>query len=312
MTKGFVTIATGSENYYRIAANLLASYRYFTKDPYPFAIICDRENKYTDLFDDVVIMNDPAPTRSYMDKVYLPVYAPYDETIFIDSDVLVYRDINCIWDVFKGAPDFCVLGQAYPVDSEIGWFKKEDAGEFSDKKHYIPEFVGDVYYLRKTDKLKEFYNTALYIWEHYTDYKFRTFIYPADESVFALAVAVYDFRPADRSRFPVAFFPLSSYFKEDITTGVLEWTEKFWPQDVIQSNCYMAHWGSGITRTHYYKIPRRALYRMISGKNPKDPGADIYKAALSANLKAKVGAARVLKKLGVFDTVRNRIRKLRK
>ena len=122
MTKGFVTIATGSENYYRIAANLLASYRYFTKDPYPFAIICDRENKYTDLFDDVVIMNDPAPTRSYMDKVYLPVYAPYDETIFIDSDVLAVlgdspsvEDMSCHLIEDCLITDFIILSVAVRV-----------------------------------------------------------------------------------------------------------------------------------------------------------------------------------------------------
>ena len=48
MTRGFVTIATGSENYYRIARNLLRSYRLFTASPMPFALICDKENEYTE------------------------------------------------------------------------------------------------------------------------------------------------------------------------------------------------------------------------------------------------------------------------
>ena len=45
--KGFVTIATGQERYYKLARNLLHSYRLFAKDPFPFAIISDRENEYT-------------------------------------------------------------------------------------------------------------------------------------------------------------------------------------------------------------------------------------------------------------------------
>ena len=47
MTRGFVTIATGDEQYYRIAANLLRSYRFFSASPMPFALICDRENEYS-------------------------------------------------------------------------------------------------------------------------------------------------------------------------------------------------------------------------------------------------------------------------
>ena len=37
MTKGFVTIATGREEYYKLASNLLASYKYHTTRPMPWA-----------------------------------------------------------------------------------------------------------------------------------------------------------------------------------------------------------------------------------------------------------------------------------
>lgn len=43
MKNGFFTIATGDEQYYKMAHNLLRSYRHFTKNPLPFAILCDRE-----------------------------------------------------------------------------------------------------------------------------------------------------------------------------------------------------------------------------------------------------------------------------
>ena len=42
-TIGFFTVATGDEHYYKIAANLLRSYRRFTPEPLPFAILADRE-----------------------------------------------------------------------------------------------------------------------------------------------------------------------------------------------------------------------------------------------------------------------------
>ena len=59
MTRGFVTIATGDEQYYRIAANLLRSYRFFSASPMPFALICDRENEYSAEFDHTIILKDP-------------------------------------------------------------------------------------------------------------------------------------------------------------------------------------------------------------------------------------------------------------
>ena len=49
--RGFVTIATGNESYYRIARNLLRSYRMNSSRPLPFALIADRENQYTKEFD---------------------------------------------------------------------------------------------------------------------------------------------------------------------------------------------------------------------------------------------------------------------
>ena len=55
MTRGFITIATGKEMYFQFARNLLLSYRLYSDAPLPFAIMCDRENAYTALFDDVVL-----------------------------------------------------------------------------------------------------------------------------------------------------------------------------------------------------------------------------------------------------------------
>ena len=58
VTKGFITVATGSEYYYRLAANLCISYRKRGSGQYPFALICDRENEYSAVFDDVVLVKD--------------------------------------------------------------------------------------------------------------------------------------------------------------------------------------------------------------------------------------------------------------
>lgn len=114
--KGFVTVATGNTMYYIMARNLLLSYRHFATDPLPFAIICDRTNRYTDCFDDVILLRDP--TRSYNDKLLLPSLVPYDQTIFVDADCLAYRDLNDMWTIFALA--CAVLGYA-PADNYFPW-----------------------------------------------------------------------------------------------------------------------------------------------------------------------------------------------
>lgn len=119
MTRGLITVATGNEKYYKVAANLLKSYRYFSKEPLPFAILCDKENKYTKEFDDVIILKNP--DYSFRDKVHILRYAPpYDETLFVESDSIAYGDLNQYFDAFATADDFCVFGVNYPLDYDFG------------------------------------------------------------------------------------------------------------------------------------------------------------------------------------------------
>ena len=106
--RGFATIATGSEHYYQLAANLLHSYRRNGGGAWPFAIIAEEENEYTKAFDQLVLM--PNPTHSYMDKLRLFECLPYDEIIFIDADCLVYGCIDDWWSRFENGPAFSCFG----------------------------------------------------------------------------------------------------------------------------------------------------------------------------------------------------------
>ena len=123
--KGFVTIATGDTRYYKLAVNLLRSYRLHTGNPYCFAILCDRNNEYTALFDDVIILDNP--TSSYIDKLRLFEYMPYEETIFIDADSLAYGDLNQWFQFFSendNSRDFSCFGFAIrDLSSNKGWFR---------------------------------------------------------------------------------------------------------------------------------------------------------------------------------------------
>lgn len=185
MTKGFVTIATGNVFYYQLAKNLLMSYKLYTDAPYPFAILCDQENEYTALFDDVVLL--PNAQRNYFDKFELLIRAPYEETIFIDADCLAYEDLNQYWDYFKNADDFSAGGDDYPIDSQAGLFWEDSIGEYKGRVRWKPSIHGGLYFIRRGPVCDAIYADYQNIMKHYHEYRWPDDC--VDEPVFCLAMA---------------------------------------------------------------------------------------------------------------------------
>lgn len=192
--RGFVTIATGDEKYYKLAVGLLHSYRNnYNGNNIPFGIICDRKNKFTDEFDDVVIIEKP--NNSYMDKLLLYKYSPYDETIFIDSDSLILSDPNCLWNDFKDADDVSCYGVSLPLNSNKGWFSYENCGDWKNEIKFLIDLHGGLYYFRKSKRCEEIFKQAITLSSEYTKYKFKNFDKPADEPLLAFAMAIHQCQP---------------------------------------------------------------------------------------------------------------------
>lgn len=191
--RGFITIATGDSKYYQLAVNLLRSYRLYSNDPSPFSLICDRDCPEAREFDSFILIQDA--TYSYLDKLSLYKYTPYEETIFIDADSLILNDTQVLWDDFKSKPSFSCYGTQLPLDSHSGWFFYEDMGDLKQRLSYVISMHGGLYYLCKNDECKEIFKTARYFAEHYYDYKFALFKNPADEPVLALAMALANATP---------------------------------------------------------------------------------------------------------------------
>ncbi len=259
-TRGLVTIATGKTHYYKIAANLLRSYR-LNAGRYPFAIICDRENEYAALFDKVVLIKDPS--CCYLDKLRLYDYLPYDETIFIDADCLVYGDIDRWWELFEKADDCSVFGCAYDdLTTDRGWFITEGMGKYREKIHFVPSFSGGVYFLRRTDVCRMVFETAKEAVGHYSDYPFAIFKDPADEPVIALGMAVANCRPVECN--DVGLYTYRRFTHADITVPRAEWSCKgVWKQIIL------IHWGNFGTMKAFYLFEASAARRKLSGKPEK-------------------------------------------
>ena len=260
-SRGFVTIATGKEHYYRIAANLLCSYRLHA-GAWPFAIICDRENEYTAVFDKVVLMGKP--THSYMDKLRLFDCLPWDETIFIDADCLVYGDIDRWWALFEeNGSDFSVFGCAYEdLETDKGWFRTAGMGKYRDQIHFVPSFSGGIYFLRRTETCRQVFEIAKEAAAHYRDYPFAIFRDPADEPVIALGMAVTDSRPTDCR--DVGLYTYKRFMRADIDVP-----QAAWLRDGSWEQIRLIHWGNFGTMKAFYLFEAAKARRSLAGKPRK-------------------------------------------
>lgn len=196
MTRGFITLATGSEKYYKLARNMLLSYRLFCPNPMPFAIMCDRENEYTALFDQVILLENPS--NSYWDKFELLVRAPFDETIFVNSDCLAYADWNVYWDYFADADDFTGCGTNYPIESEKGLFQQGAVDKFNDLVHWKPDIHGGLYFIRRGETCNAVYRDCQYICQHIDRFQWPDYCAPnGDEPILCIAMAANNCHASD-------------------------------------------------------------------------------------------------------------------
>ena len=217
--QGFFTLATGKDEYYELAYNLLLSYRKSTKNPMQFAIMCDRENEYTKFFDKVVIIDNP--TNSYLDKISMLKNPPFEKSIFIDSDILIYDDINILFSYFNIKSGLSCPGRALDVNSSSGWFLKEDIGEYKDKISFIPTMHSALIFIVNDETTKSMYNKALEIIDNYSSFKFTYFEKPADEPVLALCMSIFNIKPIEVPK-NTFVFKVVGKIKADIRKGILE------------------------------------------------------------------------------------------
>lgn len=201
ITKGFVTLAVGHERYYKLAANLLKSYKLRTNEHYPFAIFADRQNEYTRMFDKVIILEQPS--YSYNDKLQMLNNPPFTHNIFIDADCIVYGDINTYWEHYIGNIQYTCgvrcFGKSLPTTSTEGWFNINDIGEYKDKITFIPQMHGGIIFFTDDHITKKIYNLSQCIAENYSKYKFKYFNSPADEPILALCMAINNIHPIELS-----------------------------------------------------------------------------------------------------------------
>lgn len=237
MTRGFVTLATGNVKYYKMAINMLKSFRIHNPDV-PFAIICDKHNEYTEQFDDVIVLKQTH--GDYRDKFSLLINSPYDENIFIEPDCLIYRNLCFFWDLLSKESDFSSFGwNSGGIDC---WFKNNETKDEICK--IIPEilqgadapvFNPGYLFIRKGKNCQKMYDDCLNLAQAILSNSVLGKYPPIlcnnklrDDPILALAMAVNGFICHSRPKEGKCIFLPSKYTinRINILKGILDVTDK--------------------------------------------------------------------------------------
>lgn len=156
-SKGFLIYAEGDE--YIKQAYLCAMSLIATKNKYPVSIVTctDIPEDYVDVFDKVI----PIPWYEKTDSHYKTenrwkIYhaTPYDETIVLDSDVLVLQNLDYLWRLLSHYEIY------YP--SRVFTYRKDLITDNYYRKAFtannLPNLYNALHYFKKCDTAKEYFS----------------------------------------------------------------------------------------------------------------------------------------------------------
>ena len=189
LKRTIITIATGKKLYLELALNLARSFFYWhTDSDICFQLVTDLEEYIPANIKSKLQLTSVKPGElglGFTPKLYLDQLANEGQTLFIDSDCLIFGDLSRIFDAFKGH-QVSVLGN-YIKDGE--WFG--DIQKVCSKFNvpHLPKFNGGIYYIEKGAIANKVYSAARDIEKQYDEIGFvRLRNRPNDEVIMALAM----------------------------------------------------------------------------------------------------------------------------
>ncbi len=269
--KGFITVATG--NYYcRLAINLLTSYRMFSNTDIPMYVMTDKngEKLLKKHFDGVIVMDKP--TYTTVDKMEVYFKTPFEETIFLDADMSITRDIRFMFNEFQrnGSPISCI--GSYRSFEE--WGEPIHFGQAAVEKYHLTGYLafgGGVYYYRKgpeADNVFQFIFDELIPNYHQLDlHLFRT-SQMADEPLMDVAMLVYGMNPLE-SKIDIMRF--ISRMMDTLSWDLEKKECHFTLRDGSVVSPAIVHYGTDNTyhkKYVYYNAIIRCKYRHLSALIP--------------------------------------------
>jgi hypothetical protein len=213
------------------------------------AIVTDRKDSSLSSLFDLVIPLNPALGTGVAQKLFLDKYSPFAKTIFIDSDCLVYRNPDDLWQSYEVAKGFGVKGWDYLT---------------ADDSHYSVHDLGSyrIYYFDRSPSASKVFSTAREIYENRHQVGLKPFKNSpvADEPIFAMAMEVnsVDMLPWDNGE---TMSTALGKLKGSLSINVLQGKSRYIKKGV-EVNPAVIHFNVGCQD---YFIYRRELKRLELG-----------------------------------------------
>jgi len=266
--KNVLTIATGKAVYLNMAINLARSFYYWNKEnDIDFYLATDQSELVPQDLEDylnIIQLDKEQLGIGISTKLRLDKIAPIGQTLFIDSDCLIYGDINHVFNLFKGHT-VSVIGNHIATGDWFGDVAKI-CKQFNIEK--MPKFNGGIYYLENGDLAKKIYDTAREIERSYDEIGFvRLKNQPNDEVIMAVAMALNDQKPIIEDG-TIMSDPQAcqGYFKSNIITGFKKLINPK-PPHILHQNWYpfievsplIIHYLGYYTQKHHYLMDEYRL-----------------------------------------------------
>jgi hypothetical protein len=249
MHNGILTIAIGKR--YRSMAKTLARSIWISNSKTKIAIVTDCPTDFDSMKERVIPIPHCAEYGAgVQQKLYLERYSPFDQTMFIDSDCLVFGSLDPLWaSCFD--QDFAVFGHDISDARSWGYFEQSDLKALGITGG-VPQFNGGIYYFNRSKVSARIFEIARSFSGSYQQHQIANFRNGvADEPLFSIALAHCGLSARDNSLGQLAT-PVDFGFspaEADVFTGTMVYKRNGETRQVI-----VAHFFGEWTGTYLYWI----------------------------------------------------------
>jgi hypothetical protein len=141
--KGILTIAHTDEKYIRQAISLAQSIRVHNPN-FPVAIATDKASSELDEWFDQIINWDFSESGYFTYTLFMDEMTPFDKTLYLDTDCLVTRSLDPVFQLFEGRSFSVYAKDNGRVPSWFGDITK--VREFTGKKRFVGFNGGLMYF----------------------------------------------------------------------------------------------------------------------------------------------------------------------
>ena len=219
VNSGIVTIALGSEKYLAMALDLARSLdRHCPTLPRAIVTEPDRRDPRLERWFHHRVAADPSFSDGFHHKLNLAAYAPFSQTLYIDCDCLVFRDLDFAFRGYRGTPvgiEGRRINRGHWYAELPGILEKADLP-------YLYGFNSGAIYIEPGNAADAVFGEARAYAERYEEFGFEKLSgkYRSDEPVLGLSLALHGIKPPNLERCVMSTATgLSSVLRVDVLAG---------------------------------------------------------------------------------------------